>query len=925
MTVEPGARFGPYEIVSPLGAGGMGEVYRAIDPRIGRPVAIKILPDSLTADADRLQRFEQEARSAGLLNHNNLLTIYELGSHEGAPYIVSELLEGESLRERMEAGAIAPRKAIEYAAQIARGLAAAHDKSIVHRDIKPENLFVTRDGRVKILDFGLAKLTANDAAGSDVRTAQRMTAPGTVLGTVGYMAPEQVRGGAVDHRSDIFSLGVVLHEMLTGRHPFQRDTSAETMTAILREDPPEITLSGSQVTPALDRVVRHCMEKNPEERFQSARDLLFDLESLSGTSASHPSTAATGPRRLPRYAVIAAAILAVVAIAAVAFFAGRRTGGATDSVAPETAEFQQVTYLPGSETSPSLSPDGRTVAFSSRSEGKEDIYIQRVDGRNAMNLTRDVPGDHAQPAFSPDGERIAFSSSREGGGIFLMGATGEAMRRLTAMGASPSWSPDGLTIVFATERFFSPYARQALSSIYSVDVATGRTTLLLNHDGVQPRFSPHGTRIAFWALPQGSGDREIFTMPATGDPDGTKTVRVTKDPYTDWNPFWSPDGKWLYFASDRHGSMNLWRVAIDEESGQTHGDPERVMLPASSIGEVSPSPDGSKVVFTNLTQSSRIEEWSIEDPQRPPHVVFEGPLLATNIGSSPDGRHLAFSAAAPQEDLYVIGTDGSGLRQLTNDAEKDRGPDWSPDGSEIAFYSSREGRWDVWSIRVDGSGLRRLTRTPGDQAVVWPRWSSDGKRLTANHGRNSEIFDLTHTPTAGREVAVRGLEPGTGFSVGDWSPDQRYLAGEIWRDSLAIPGVVLVDLQTGEARTAHRLRRLAPLPARWPDSDHDLGRFDAARRPDHPQDPATLRRRSDDVLGGGRQPPDAVREQRLLHPQPRWTARLPHPHSCRVRCLAGLAEQREVTGRSPTAGVQRPMRDGQLMISRISRLNVAGF
>jgi hypothetical protein len=279
MTLSAGTKLGPYEIAAPIGAGGMGEVYRAKDPRLGREVAIKVLPSTFSQDTDRLKRFEQEARAAGVLNHPNITAVYDLGTHDGAPYIVTELLEGETLRSRLGSGALSVRKAIDYAIQIARGLAAAHEKGIVHRDLKPENLFLTRDGRVKILDFGLAKLkTEKDGeTQTDLRTVSG-TEPGVVLGTMGYMSPEQVRGKAADRRSDLFSFGAIFYEMLSGQRAFRGDTAADTITAILTKEPPDLSQTNKDIHPGLDRILRHCLEKNPEERFESARDVAFDLE-----------------------------------------------------------------------------------------------------------------------------------------------------------------------------------------------------------------------------------------------------------------------------------------------------------------------------------------------------------------------------------------------------------------------------------------------------------------------------------------------------------------------------------------------------------------------------------------------------------------------------------------------------------------------
>ncbi|HSE62256.1 MAG TPA: serine/threonine-protein kinase, partial [Thermoanaerobaculia bacterium] len=327
MSLPPGTRLGPYEIVTPIGAGGMGEVYRARDTRLGRDVAVKVLPASFSTDPDRLRRFEQEARAAGVLNHPNITAVYDVGTVDGTPYVVTELLEGESLRSRLGGGPLAPRRATEYAVQIAHGLSAAHEKGIVHRDLKPENLFVTKDGRVKILDFGLAKLTQSNVgtAHTNLPTlpATADTEPGVVLGTLGYMSPEQVRGRPADARSDIFSFGAILYEMLSGKRAFHRDTAADTMSAILREDPPDLSSTNRQVSPTLDRIIRHCLEKDPEARFHSAHDLAFQLQ-VPATGETSGIDAAPAPKRRTSPALLATGAITFVLAAALAALLLRR-------------------------------------------------------------------------------------------------------------------------------------------------------------------------------------------------------------------------------------------------------------------------------------------------------------------------------------------------------------------------------------------------------------------------------------------------------------------------------------------------------------------------------------------------------------------------------------------------------------------------
>jgi eukaryotic-like serine/threonine-protein kinase len=387
MNLTPGTKLGPYEIVSLLGAGGMGEVYRARDSRLKREVAVKVLPRELSLDADRMRRFEQEALATAALNHPNILAVFDIGTSEGSPYVVSELLDGETLRERLRSGSIATRKSLDYALQIAHGLAAAHEKGIIHRDLKPENLFLTKDGRVKILDFGLAKLTqAESGTHTSLPTATHGTEAGVVMGTAGYMSPEQVRGMTLDPRSDIFSFGAILYEMLSGKRAFHGDTPADTMSSILKEDPPELNETNRNVSPALERIVQHCLEKNPESRFHSASDIAFDLEHLSGLSgsAARVATAGVGSSNIPSRRRLLTGVAAGLALAAAVYGLGWWTGKA-GARAPQ-AEYQQITFRTGRIGNARFTPDGSMVYSASWEGGEEQLYMSRLDDPGSREL-----------------------------------------------------------------------------------------------------------------------------------------------------------------------------------------------------------------------------------------------------------------------------------------------------------------------------------------------------------------------------------------------------------------------------------------------------------------------------------------------------------------------------------------------------------
>ena len=785
MTLAAGRRLGPYEILSPLGAGGMGEVYRARDPRLERDVAIKVLPEHFVEDEDSLTRFQTEAKAIAALSHPSIVAVFDTGEQDGHLFVVTELLEGETLRSRLRRGPMGARKAAEHAARVAEGLAAAHDKGIIHRDIKPENLFLLNDGRIKILDFGLARqdpLLAGTGDLSSSPTAARPTNPGAMIGTVGYLAPEQARGEPADHRADIFSLGAVLYEMLTAHRAFRGTSPAELMSSILRDEPPPPSETDPRIPKALDLIVLHCLEKNAAERFQAARDLAFHLDSLGG-SVTHVGgvIALEAKQKWPRRVAV---VLGALALLGLAFEGGRRVGGGARAVAGAApVSFQQLTDMPGEEQQAQLGPAGNAFAYVSDVSGNQDIYLQRVGGRNPINLTPDSPAADTVPAFSPDGERIAFCSERDGGGgIFVMGSTGESVKRLTDFGYDPAWSPDGKRIVFSSGDGHDPWNRDALARLWVVPSSGGDVRPLTSQgDAVQPRWSPGGHRIAFWGLNDGSGQRDIWTVPAdaTGEP---VPVAVTNDPPMDWDPVWSPDGKSLYFASERGGSMNLWRTAIDEATGRTRGEPQPVTTPSRMSGSISLSRDGRQLTYVSSDQRSTIQRLGF-DPVRgrvsePPRAVFQGSRVVYTQDLSPNAEWIVFSNLGGQEDLFVVRFDGTGYRQLTDDRFHDRGPKWSLDGKRIGFYSDRSGRYETWAIRADGSGLEQLTKTTGPSR--WDtEWAPDGKHIVTTDGVRTYVDDLTKPLVSRTAEELPPLEGGRGLNPRSWSPDGSTLAGDL--------------------------------------------------------------------------------------------------------------------------------------------------
>jgi Tol biopolymer transport system component len=742
-------------------------------------VAIKVLPPSVASDPERLQRFTVEARAAGQLNHPNVLTVYDIGTDAGVTYLVTELLEGGTLRERMGTP-LPPRKIIEIASQIALGLAAAHRRGIIHRDLKPDNVFVTRDGRVKILDFGLARVVGPAGSQTSAATTLQATTPGMILGTVGYMSPEQVRGQAADARSDLFALGVILVEMATGRRAFERDTAADTMSAILTQDPLHTSTTATVLPPSLERILRRCLEKSPDERFQSARDLAFALEAADvstpsgslGASVAMPSMrSASASRRLPIW----------IALGVVAAIAGAFVLGRTLAPSPAPAGFslagarlQQLTFTGDNLAQPTLSPDAGTVVYvAGDPNGNTDIYSLRVGGENPVNLTPDSPDADEQPAFSPDGRQIAFRSARGGGGIFIMGATGESVLRITSQGFHPAWSPDGRELAYTTEPIRDPLTRLSVASLHRVVVATGAVTKVYDGDGVQPAWSPNGKHLVFWGLPAGSGRRALFSVPASG---GAATT-LLDDTAVNWSPVWSRDGAYVYFASDRERPMNLWRLPVDQETGAARGQPERLTMATDVHYGISAEANGA-FAFQSTSLRSVVERHRFDlsrlrlEPQ--PLVIGRVARLVANVAPSPDGTKLVMMVNDGTEDLVVSRADGSGSTRLTNDAFRDRAPHWSPTSDAIYFMSDRGGSYEIWRIQPDGGGLEPVTQKSG-MPVADPLISPDGRWLATltlgKQGIGVVLFDLQQPIAQRRPRVLRPPEfPFEGRPIG-WLPD----------------------------------------------------------------------------------------------------------------------------------------------------------
>ncbi|HXM51442.1 MAG TPA: protein kinase, partial [Pyrinomonadaceae bacterium] len=763
-TISPNTTIAQYTIVSKIGEGGMGVVWRARDSRLGRDVAIKVLPASLSENTDRLNRFEQEAQAAGALNHPNILVIHHIGIHDGAPYIVSELLEGETLRDRMAGDALLQRKALDYALQIARGLAAAHEKGIIHRDIKPDNVFITDDGRVKILDFGLAKLTsATDGTQSqtEVPTRKVNTDPGTVMGTMGYMSPEQLKGQPADHRSDIFSFGAILYEMLSGKRAFRGDSMAETMSAILREDPPDLSETNKTVSPALERVVRHCLEKNPAERFHSARDLAFAIESLSGSAtvsgqtATMPTitttelSAAVGLSRWlgnARVGWIVAAVLVVSLLAAVGLLYFNRSETNTRAARLSFTPPAELSFNDAQSDVAVISPDGQKIAFSATSgDGKNMLYVRALDSSE----TKLLPGSEnvMEPFWSPDSRSVAFGSNGKLKRSDLAAGGNAQVLCDAARLVGGTWNKDGIIV-------FAPDYRAALSQVSAQGGEPKPVAMRFDDQTAEshryPDFLPDGRHFLFRRDPKGIWAGSL-------DSPETRQVLVEVTPFVYAQP------GWLVFVRNDA----LVAQAFDAARIAFSGEPIPIITGQKNAGTLRFSvSDNGVLIWQGQWERDYQLVWFDRDGKETGTV--DAPMkvnIGEDLSISPDGKRLAVKR---NQNLWVVELEkGTALRITSTFSQM---PVWSPDGSRIAFS---EGTSGLTVRAANGSGDAEGL-LPG--ANFPAAWSPDGRFIIFVRRGVKTRMDIYALPLFGDRKEYLISNSPFNEQTPAFSPDGRWLA-----------------------------------------------------------------------------------------------------------------------------------------------------
>jgi len=800
--LSSGAKVGPYEIQAQVGAGGMGEVYRARDNRLGRDVAVKVLPAGLSSDPDRLRRFEQEARSAAALNHPNIVHIYDVGTHEGAPYLVTELLEGETLRLRIQSGTLSARKATDIALQVSRGLAAAHEKGIVHRDLKPENIFLTKDGRAKILDFGLAKLTRPDDSSvqGDAATVASRTEPGVVMGTAGYMSPEQVRGRAADARSDIFSLGAILYEMVSGTRAFRGESPADTMSAILKEEPPPLAQSTQNIPPGLQRIVEHSLEKDPADRFQSARDLAFALEALSGASGAStavPAVAATAAR--PRYqATVAAFVLGALLAGSAALL----LGGHVFSGQSAPPQFHQLAFRRGLVSAARFAPDGKSIVYSAAWDGKpSELFLGQPGSTESLTLglaDADLLSISSTGALAVRLAPHMSSAYASTGTMAQMALTGGAPRVLLESVRWADWSPDGKGLAVVRD------AGGKSRLEYPVGHALYETGGWIGN----PRFSPDGRSIAFVDHPTRAGD--LGSIAVVDLASHMRTLATFFD--SAQGLAWSPDGNEVWFTAAREGALrSLTAVSL---SGK-----ERLLARVPGI-----------LTLRDVTRDGRVlltrDDWRLgiiaQFPGSPREQDVSWMDFSAVRDLTPDGKLLLFdeSGEAGGNDgaIFLRRTDGSLPVRLS-------------DGISLSF--SPDGRWILAGRPSDRkhpmlvpAGVGEIKPLPAlGIAFDWANWLPDGKHFLFSGSKPGEGRRVYRASAEGGElqaVTPEGLDPAYySRSVspdGKWvlaldATDKSFVCSVDAASCNPIPGVEPGEIAfgwTGDARSAYIYRPAVP-------------------------------------------------------------------------------------------------------------------
>jgi eukaryotic-like serine/threonine-protein kinase len=812
VALVAGMVVGPYQVLELVGAGGMGEVYRALDPRLGRHVALKVLPDRFAHSAERLHRFEREARATGALNHPNILTVFDVGTEGGMPYIVSELLEGETLCALLRTQRVGVRQSLSLALQAAQGLASAHDAGILHRDLKPENLFLTRDGRLKILDFGLAKLMQPESGASpDALTATGELDGGRIAGTAAYMSPEQIRGERLDARCDIFALGAILYELVSGRPPFAGDSTSDVMASVLRDDPPSIAAAGVAAPGGVEALVRRCLAKRREDRLGSAREVEAAIQAvLDSLAPQGTGTEALSARRPLGRIVLGIMLLVSGALVLSRVFSLREAPPSTPGE-PSAAPMVTVplTSYPGLEVEPAAARDGHRVAFAWDGPHSDnlDLYTKVIGAEDALRLTSHPAAD-GTPAWSPDGRWIAFLRVDGGHGtLFMIPSTGGTERKLRDVdpwyGSSISFSPDGRWIAFSDRPDpGTPFGVVLMAMDSRETRVITRPDASFAGDGF-PAFSPDGKTLAFVRIPAmaaGFHAAIVSMVPVTG---GAPSSVTTNDPQLIGGVDWTPDGREIVFAGNGGGDeVRLFRVLAKAGAPvrAVGGTPSLSnLVGAETLGQVSRRfrfsvPFGSeRLIYAHSRYQSDIWRVAASSSRREPSHPFVSSTQVDDAPQfSPDGRRIAISSARASElpQIFVCDAGGGGCAQLTSFKTACGTPRWSPDGHQVVFDAREEGQAELYAVDVATRASRRLTFHPAADMV--PSWSRDGASIYFTSDR-AGAFDVWEMPAAGG--AATRVTHGGGFAAFE-SFDGR----DVYFTQYAKPGLWSVPVKGGPER-----------------------------------------------------------------------------------------------------------------------------